>query len=147
MGDVSDESEKSELLHATTIALAGKGALIWGPSGSGKSGLALQLLAFGAILVADDRTRVTRQGNRLIASAPSPRTAGIEARFVGILGAPHAFSVPLTVVVDMEHEETERLPIPRHVNILGLTVPLIRKSSASHFPAALALYLKGGRRD
>ena len=41
-------------MHATTVALRGRGLLILGPSGSGKSTLALQLMAVGARLVADD---------------------------------------------------------------------------------------------
>ena len=53
------------MLHATTVALAGQGVLILGPSGSGKSGLALQLMAMGAELVADDRTIVTARGSTL----------------------------------------------------------------------------------
>ena len=41
------------LLHASCVAVAGRAVLITGPSGSGKSSLALTLLAHGAALVAD----------------------------------------------------------------------------------------------
>ena len=45
------------LVHATTIDIAGLGVLVMGASGSGKSDLALRLIAAGALLVADDQTR------------------------------------------------------------------------------------------
>jgi len=54
------QAARSEIRHATTVAVAGRGLMIEGPSGSGKSALALELMAFGAELVADDRTRVAR---------------------------------------------------------------------------------------
>ena len=56
-----------------------------GPSGAGKSALALQLLALGAELVADDRTDIIRQGDHLIADVPQAIAGMIEARGMGIL--------------------------------------------------------------
>ena len=43
-----------ELLHATAIAINGAGVLLLGPSGSGKSDLALRLIDRGAVLISDD---------------------------------------------------------------------------------------------
>ena len=74
-------------LHASCVALNGRGLLIIGPSGSGKSALALQLMASGAKLVSDDRTDVTRSNDRLIACSPAVLSGMIEARGVGILHA------------------------------------------------------------
>lgn len=135
------------LVHATTIALAGRAALFRGPSGSGKSGLALQLIALGAVLVADDRTHLSRAGESLLATAPAALANKIEARYVGILKAPSTTSAPLALIVDMAQEEEARLPDPRQETLLGVSLPVIRKSSAPHFPASIALYLRGGRLD
>ncbi|MDX5349528.1 MAG: serine kinase, partial [Paracoccaceae bacterium] len=44
-----------QIVHATSVAVDGRGLLILGPSGAGKSSLALRLIALGARLVADDR--------------------------------------------------------------------------------------------
>ena len=65
----------SETVHASTVAIDGRAVLISGPSGSGKSDLALRLLDRGFSLVSDDQTHVRREGDRLIASPP-PNIAG-----------------------------------------------------------------------
>lgn len=75
--------------HAGLIALriAGfwRGILIEGPSGSGKSDLALRALDQGFRLVADDRVIVFRSGDRLFGRAPAPLAGRIEARGLGIV--------------------------------------------------------------
>ena len=60
----------AETVHASTVAIDGRAVLISGPSGSGKSDLALRLIDRGFTLVSDDQTIVSRDGDRLIASAP-----------------------------------------------------------------------------
>jgi HPr kinase/phosphorylase len=119
--------------------------LILGPSGSGKSALALQLVAFGARLVSDDRTCLSVRDDHLIAQAPETIKGQIEARFIGILAAPVAGPTPVHLVVDLEQSETHRLPEPKSTTILGCTLPLIHKADAPHFAAALFLYLSGTR--
>ena len=131
--------------HATTVAHAGRAALIRGASGSGKSGLALQLIALGARLVADDRTVLRRRGDRVIADAPDTIRGRIEARGVGILAAPPAGPTPVALIVDMDADETDRLPPLREAELLGVMLPLQRKIDLPHFPAAIMAYLGHGR--
>lgn len=132
-------------LHATTVARGGRGLVILGPSGSGKSALALQLMAWGAALVADDTTRLSLRGGVVYASA-APATRGvIEARGVGLLRAATVVGAAVTLAVDLARVETERLP-PRHtVAFLGQEIPLILGSNAPHFAAAVWQCLKAGR--
>ncbi len=133
------------LMHATTICHGGRGGLIIGASGTGKSGLALQLLALGAGLVADDRTRLWRVGDTIMADVPEAIKGRIEARGVGILATPAMGPVPLALVIDMDKVETKRLPPERTLRILDHALPMIRKVESPCFPAAILLYLDGGR--
>lgn len=116
-----------------------------GPSGAGKSSLCLQLMGMGAVLVADDRTRVRRRDGQLWASAPDSLKGRIEARGIGILAAESCATVALALVVDMGRAEDTRLPPERTHEILGLALPCLHKSDSPHFAAAIALYLRGGR--
>ncbi|MDA7423736.1 HPr kinase/phosphorylase [Thalassococcus lentus] len=135
-------------LHSSSVAVGGRGLLILGRSGSGKSSLALRLMALGADLVSDDQTTVTREEEgRLLLSAPSAIQGMIEARGLGLLGADSRRPVPLYAVVDLDRMETERLPPFRTTEVLGLPVPLLHNSEWDAFPAALVQYLKGGRKE
>src|SRR3546814_13901309 len=70
----------SETLHASCVAIGGRAVLIEGPSGSGKSDLALRLIDRGAKLVADDYTILTREYGAPKASTPPPIAGRIGVR-------------------------------------------------------------------
>ena len=141
------EAEAAPLtLHASAVALDGRGLLIRGASGSGKSGLALQLMAMGATLVSDDCVRVRREGNRILLDAPDPTRGRIEARGLGILGAEAAADVALAAIVELDTVETDRLPPYRATTLLGVDVAVIHNSAHASFPAALRQYLVAGRK-
>ena len=134
-------------MHATTVAVAGRGVLITGPSGSGKSTLGLNLMALGAQLVSDDITCLTREAAEVIARPPDGAPAGIEARGVGVLRADPTGPVPVGLVIDMAQEEQLRLPPPRRFALLGRDMPCFHKVARDCFPAAILQYLKHGRFD
>ncbi|WP_137111549.1 HPr kinase/phosphorylase [Rhodobacter sp. SY28-1] len=139
-------TQSSETLHATCVAVDGRGLLILGPSGAGKSALALQLISRGAVLVSDDLTRLEGVGGTLWASCPNPDLQGmIEARGVGILRAPSVSGAEVGLVVDLGQMETDRLPPRRKVTILGISLSLVLHVQNDHFPDALMLYLRHGR--
>ncbi|MEO3435564.1 HPr kinase/phosphatase C-terminal domain-containing protein [Inquilinus sp. CAU 1745] len=98
-------------IHATCVALGGVGILLRGPSGSGKSDLALRLIDQGARLVADDRVVLREDGGELRAEAP-PRLRGLlEVRGVGPITVPSVLSVAVRLIVDLAPSgEVERLP-------------------------------------
>lgn len=137
---------QSETLHASCVSYQDKGVLILGPSGSGKSSLALRLIAMGAQLVADDQTILTPdlQG-RLIATCPKPLSGMIEARGLGLLSAPCVPSAPVSLVIDMGTPETDRLPPHRKITLSGISLDLVLQSQNDHFPAAVLVYLAFGR--
>ena len=128
-----------ELVHGTCVALGRSAALLRGPSGSGKSDLALRFLFLARrgpaaleapILVADDQVCLTRKGARLLASAPPTIRGRIEVRGVGIVDVKSLEEAELALVVDLVPAgEVERLPeAGARARLMGLEVPLIRLS-------------------
>jgi serine kinase of HPr protein (carbohydrate metabolism regulator) len=120
IGDGTD----SETRHATTVAIGGRAVLIEGPSGTGKSDLALRLMDRGAILVSDDYTIVRRTGDRLIASPPPTIAGRIEVRGLGIVATPHLPAAPVALLVRLD-DRIERMPEAAGQTIAGIAVPLV----------------------
>lgn len=141
MSDTPD----TELMHASCVCWDGKGVLIAGGSGSGKSTTALALMAHGAQLVADDQVIVTRTGEDLTATCPDTLSGLIESRGIGILAAEPAKSALVTLIVDMDQTELHRLPPHRNHEILGVSVNTVfGRDNWGLVPGVLAL-LKGQR--
>ena len=115
----------SEMVHASTVASDGRAVVISGASGSGKSDLALPLLDRGFALVSDDQTMLRRDGDRLIASAPSTIAGKLEIRGIGIVEMNHVDDVPVALLVVLA-SDIERLPDDdRERQILGVALPVI----------------------
>ena len=133
----------AETVHASTVAIDGRAVLISGPSGSGKSDLALRLLDCGFTLVSDDQTIVKRDGDRLLASAP-PNIAGkLEIRGIGIVDMETVDEVPVALFVELT-SDIQRLPDDsRERPILGVGIPLVSiDAMAASAPSKVALALE-----
>ena len=135
-GLVKSDDTASLLLHGSAVRLSDKGVLLIGKSGRGKSDLALQMIDRGAILIADDQVYVSRDGDRLMANAPSQIAGLIEVRGVGIMRLPYVKSeLDLVVDLDLDGEET-RLPDSMVATWHGLDLQKIRIDARS--PSAIA---------
>jgi serine kinase of HPr protein (carbohydrate metabolism regulator) len=122
----------AELIYGTAISIAGRAVLIRGPSGSGKSDLALRCIAAGpggfftprALLVADDQVLASRSGTRVILRAPDSIKGRLEVRGLGIVTLPFVAEAELALVVDLVAPGTlSRMPEPKPpVEIIGISV-------------------------
>lgn len=132
----------SETIHASTVAVDGRAVLISGPSGSGKSDLALRLLDRGFTLVSDDQTIVRRDGDRLVSSAPPTIKGKLEIRGIGIVDMETVSDVPVALYVELT-SEIVRLPDDRRERpVLGVNLPLISvdaQTASAASKVALAL--------
>jgi serine kinase of HPr protein (carbohydrate metabolism regulator) len=128
-------------IHASAVMVGEGAVLIRGPSGSGKSRLALNLIDGGAgrgiftRLIGDDRVGLEVVNGRLLV-APHSAVAGlIEERGTGILSQTIALSGVVRLCVDLE-KVTTRLPAEAEtsVEIAGIRVPrlTIRADSPPH---------------
>ena len=117
--------------HANLVAtrLKGRwhGALIEGPSGTGKSDLAIRMMVAGFRLVADDRVLVWTSGGRLFGKAPRPLSGLLEARGVGVIPATPLELCEISLLVNCRREpdEVERMPEAAPAEILGVALPQI----------------------
>lgn len=145
---------KTILVHGTCVALRGKGVLLLGDSGTGKSDLALRLIHEGARLVADDRVVLSLKTGRIAASAPTTIAGLIEVRALGIVKLP-ARAATLALVVQLGREGP-RLPEAQYWTPQGLkgaqSLPLLHldgrhASDPAKITLALRAFARGLFRD
>ena len=140
-------------IQATCVVVDGFGVLLRGPSGSGKSDLALRLIDGGARLVADDGVELRRLGDRVFARLPAGAPAAvrgrIEVRGLGIAPVPSVAEASLDLVIDLvARDALERLPEPMTVELLGVALPLLRLSAQEPSAAAkVRLAVRAGPRS
>jgi len=116
----------SETLHATTVAINGRAVMIGGPSGVGKSDLALRLVDRGAQLVSDDYTMTRRIGERLLASPPVTIEGKIEVRGIGIVDMDFVRDIPVALMIEL-HDTVDRMPLPPMTRMIaGVAIPLMK---------------------
>lgn len=96
------------IANVTAVAIGGRGLLIEGPPGAGKSSLALMLIDRGAVLIGDDAIAWRREGDRLVAAPPPHISGRIEMRGVGLLTLPTTVA-PVALVLHLV-SEAPRLP-------------------------------------
>ena len=133
----------SVTLHqASCVAIGGRGVLIEGPPGSGKSSLALALIDRGAVLVGDDGVSLAARGEQLLAS-PAPHIAGLlEVRNVGLLPVPAVSDIPVALVLMLDPDAPRFIEQAEAAARAGITLPLVRlwpDSPVLHLRAEAAL--------
>jgi HPr kinase/phosphorylase len=121
-------------VHASAVSVGDRAVLIRGPSGSGKSRLAFDLVLAGrsgqiapAVLVGDDRVHLEAKQGQVVVR-PAPQLAGlIEIRGLGIRRCDFASEAIVGLVIDLAAADAERLPPPQAllINLHGIKIPRI----------------------
>jgi len=145
----SARTRMTATVHASAVLVGTRAVLIRGPSGSGKSRLALDLIEAGrtgmlrfARLVADDRVHLEAHGGRLLAR-PAEALAGlIEVHGIGLLRLAHEPDALIGLVVDLAAADAARLPDAdrRRAEIDGIIIPRVALAADwAALPRLLAL--------
>lgn len=127
-------TEASQTVHASAVLVGERAVLIRGPSGSGKSRLAFDLILAGrsgqippAVLVGDDRVHLDTSGGKLLVRPAAALAGLIEIHGLGIRRIDHAGEAVVGLVVDLAADDAERLPaaeaLTTHVD--GVKLPRI----------------------
>lgn len=143
--------------HATCLQLVSGeqtlGVMLTGPSGVGKSALALRLIdcagtgagvdgLLRAHLVADDQVLLSVAGGKLLARAPARISGLLEVRGAGIVKLPDAVAETELAMV-LQHApagDVSRLPEAETIEICDIALPLHRFDFAgAHAPAQVRL--------
>ena len=137
---------RSAAVHGSAVAWCGRGILLLGAPGSGKTSLLLQLLAAGGQLVADDLIRLDRCGSTLrVAAAGAPGL--IELRGNRIFRTTTTAGVQVSLCVELNAgSAAERLPESAVTRVAGVELPVLRVACGAADGAAQVLMALVGRR-
>lgn len=142
----------SPTIHASAVLVGSRAVLVRGPSGSGKSRLALGLVQAGltgllpfARLVGDDRVHLEALNGRLLVRPAATLTGLLEVRGLGIRRLPYEPVAVLGLVVDLAAADAARLPLPDAdtVTLDGISLPRLAVAGATD-PLPLVLALRYG---
>jgi len=135
--------EQGADLHGSAVAAGEHALLITGAAGTGKTTLALEMIALGAELVADDRVGAwPDSAGRLWLSAPANIAGLVEIRGFGLVRLAARPRAALKLIADLDHSETERLPPRRHRELSGIACPVILCKGRPGLAAALICLLR-----
>ena len=137
-------TNKCKIMHATSVYINGKGIVIFGKSGSGKSKLAIKLIAFGAKLISDDQTQLELKKSRIILRKPVSTPNFIEARGIGLIEVPKVTSAELFCFIKITDIELERLPYEKQKNCFGKKIKMIEFNPKYNNESALFFGLRYG---
>tara|TARA_Y100001934_G_C12073457_1_gene641234 strand:+ start:62 stop:547 length:486 start_codon:yes stop_codon:yes gene_type:complete len=137
-----------DILHASSIEVNGKALINEAAPKSGKSALALEMIALGAKLIADDRTEFFKKDGVVYARSPENLPIGIEARGIGILRLPTCSFAPVLFFIEIcdEFSRTQSSQ-PQEKMILGKAFEFYQLSVMSSTASTLYLLMQHGKID
>ena len=136
--------DNSKIIHASSIDINGKGVVILGKSGTGKSNLAIKLISMGAKLISDDQSLLKLTENKIIISKPETTPNFIEARGIGLIEVPFVVSAKLFCFVKITNLELNRLPNAKNKYCFGKKIKMIEFNPFYNNESALFMSLRYG---
>ena len=115
---------KTRLPNVTAVSIDGRGLLIAGEAGAGKSSLALALIDRGATLIGDDGIVIEDESGHPVAQPPKTTRGLLEVRNVGLVELDTA-DAPIALVLQLT-TLAPRYPMELATTTLGgLAVPVL----------------------
>ena len=112
-------------IQATAISYQKHAILIQGPSGTGKTSLALQLIERGAHFIGDDIVEVFIKNKQLYCKSEEKLKGVVEVRGLGLVaGLKVSKPAPVLCVIRLHFEQVERLPKSKNVLLLDKKIPV-----------------------
>jgi HPr kinase/phosphorylase len=140
-------------ISGVMVCLYNKGLLLRGPSGIGKSELALALISRGHQLVSDDALTLEKTHNKIVASAPDILSGHLNIREIGIINVTQHFGgralcekCPIDLIIDLIPAEPRQplntLPLDyTTVSLLDLEIPRVQLTATPGRNLALLVEL------
>ena len=120
-----------------------KGVLILGKSGSGKSSLALSLVANGAQLVCDDRAQLQVKNEILMMTKPPSLPNALEVRGLGLIKVQLITEARVDLIIDMELTSDSRLG-GHKMELFGVEIPCVKGQNFYGLSDAIIVWSKYG---
>ena len=136
-------SLETKTIHASGVCFENKGVLILGKSGSGKSSLALSLVANGAQLVCDDRAQLQMKNKILMMTKPPSLPGVLEVRGLGLISVPLITEARVDLIIDMELTSDSRLG-GHKMELFGVEIPCVKGKNFYGLSDAIIVWSKYG---
>jgi serine kinase of HPr protein (carbohydrate metabolism regulator) len=133
-------------LHATAVLIGDRGILVMGPSGAGKTTLALALLDhFAGVgqfarLISDDQVFLSAKGARVVCRAPASIAGLAEVHGIGPQPVAYERSAVIDLCLELVEGKPERFQEQASLTIESVAIPKIMVP-ARNVPAALQIVL------
>lgn len=147
LGDASTNNTINELMyylnelmaprtsmHATLLEIYGRGVLLTGASGIGKSEIALELVRRGHRLVADDRVDIVNVNRKLTGSCPELTKGVMEVRGIGIINVASMFGIS-------SYKDRQEIDYTIELKMLDEKSQFDRIETGEHFKNILGVYI------
>lgn len=147
LGDASTNNTINELMyylnelmaprtsmHATLLEIYGRGVLLTGASGIGKSETALELVRRGHRLVADDRVDIVNVNRKLTGSCPELTKGVMEVRGIGIINVASMFGIS-------SYKDRQEIDYTIELKMLDEKSQFDRIETGEHFKNILGVYI------